>query len=68
MKENPSAPRIEAMTSAPRYSWSDGDLRALADLMHGELNFAMGNPGYESDVVNVIRTNALKIYDPPERN
>lgn len=68
VKENPSAPRVKTMTSAPRDTWSDADLLTLANLMHSELNFAMGNPGYGSDVMNVIRTNTLKIYDPPEKN
>jgi hypothetical protein len=68
VKENPSAPRINAMTSKPRYAWNDGDLLTLANLMHSELNFGMGVPSYGSDVMSVIRTNALKIYDPPEKN
>ena len=68
VKENPSAPRISAMTSKPRYAWSDGDLLTLANLMHSELNFGVGVPNYGSDVMSVIRTNALKIYDPPEKN
>jgi len=68
VKDNPSAPRIKTITSVPRHTWSDGDLRTLANLMHSELNFAMGNSGYGSDVMSVIQTNALKIYDPPEKN
>jgi hypothetical protein len=68
VKENPGARRIKAMTSTPRDTWSDGDLLTLANLMHSELNFGMGNSDYGSDVMDIIRTNALKIYDPPETN
>jgi hypothetical protein len=64
---NPNAPRISAMTSKPRYAWNDGDLLTLANLIHSELIFGMGVPSYGSDVMNVIRTDALKISTLPRK-
>jgi hypothetical protein len=38
----------------------------IAGLMHSELNFGMGVPDYGSDVMNMIKSRNLTVFDYPE--
>jgi Mannosyl-glycoprotein endo-beta-N-acetylglucosaminidase len=66
IKENPRTPKLNASTSLPHSSWSEKELTMIAGLMHSELNFGMGVPDYGSDVMNMIKSRNLTVFDYPE--
>ena len=43
-----------------------GALTMIAELMHSELNFGVGVPNYGSDVMNMIGSRKLTVFDYPE--
>jgi hypothetical protein len=66
IKENPRASKLHASTSLPHNSWSEKELTMIAELMHSELNFGMGVPNYGSDVMKMIGSRKLTVFDYPE--
>ena len=66
IKENPRASKLHASTSLPHNSWSEKELTMIAELLHSELNFGMGVPNYGSDVMKMIGSRKLTVFDYPE--